>query len=265
MSEIVRMCSGLALAIIVAGFANAQGARYRVTFDAVWSAETHPTGFPPNPHFSGLIGAVHGPEVEFWNDGEFASPGIQNMAETGGKTPLNSEVNAAVADGTAFALLSGGGINPSPGEVSLEFEATVEQSLVTLVSMIAPSPDWFVGVHSLDLRENDDWSATIEVPLFGYDAGTDSGSAFTSPNAETDPPERIFILTQPPFTQDSALVPLGTFLFEFLEETDGEPMNPPMGCAATSDKQARFWGDMMMVLAAIGVMTAAARRYAHAA
>ena len=34
-------------------------ARYRVTFQATWSAETHPTNFPANPHFSGLVGATH--------------------------------------------------------------------------------------------------------------------------------------------------------------------------------------------------------------
>ena len=28
-------------------------ARYRVTFQATWSAATHPTNFPGNPHFSG--------------------------------------------------------------------------------------------------------------------------------------------------------------------------------------------------------------------
>ena len=30
-------------------------ARYRVTFEAGWSAASHPEGFPGNPHFSGLV------------------------------------------------------------------------------------------------------------------------------------------------------------------------------------------------------------------
>lgn len=29
----------------------AETVRYEVTFDAPWSAATHPTSFPPNPHF----------------------------------------------------------------------------------------------------------------------------------------------------------------------------------------------------------------------
>jgi hypothetical protein len=34
-------------------------ARYRLTFNATWSAQTHPNDFPPSPHFSGLIGMTH--------------------------------------------------------------------------------------------------------------------------------------------------------------------------------------------------------------
>ena len=34
-------------------------ALYAVSFNATWSATTHPDGFPPNPHFSSLAGATH--------------------------------------------------------------------------------------------------------------------------------------------------------------------------------------------------------------
>lgn len=50
---------------------------YKVTFNATWSEETHPDDFPPNPHFSGLIGASHNDEVSFWKEGELASPSFQ--------------------------------------------------------------------------------------------------------------------------------------------------------------------------------------------
>jgi hypothetical protein len=39
----------------------AASARYQLTFEATWSDGTHPLEFPPNPHFSGLIGASHSP------------------------------------------------------------------------------------------------------------------------------------------------------------------------------------------------------------
>jgi len=33
-------------------------AEYEVAFVGTWSAETHPDGFPPGPHFSPLIGTT---------------------------------------------------------------------------------------------------------------------------------------------------------------------------------------------------------------
>src|SRR5574339_964102 len=62
-------------------------ARYRVTFEATWDASTHPTDFPPNPHFSGLIGGTHRGTVSFWRDGGLATDGIRLMAERGRQSP----------------------------------------------------------------------------------------------------------------------------------------------------------------------------------
>ena len=87
------------------------------------------------------------------------------MAETGSKVPLSTEIEAAIGAGTAAALLSGGGINPSPAAVESAFDITVKHSFVTLVSMIAPSPDWFVGVHVLVLLEQGVWVEEVVVQL----------------------------------------------------------------------------------------------------
>jgi len=56
-------------------------------------------------------------------------------------------------------VLVGDGIDRSPDRVVLDSSASRDFSLVTLVSMLAPSPDWFVGVSGLDLIENGDWVA----------------------------------------------------------------------------------------------------------
>jgi spondin N len=188
-------------------------ATYRVTFQATWSATTHPTNFPGGPHFSGLIGATHGPGASFWADGGTASAGIRNVAETGGKSPLTSEIESAIATGTAYSEISGGGINPSPGTVSVEFEIHSSQPLVTLVSMIAPSPDWFVGVYDFSLREEGEWTSEVTAALPAYDAGTDSGSTYTSANQPTEPQAPIAQITSSPL---GGSVPLGTFTFTLI-------------------------------------------------
>ena len=143
-------------------------AQYQLTFEATWSAATHPIDFPPNPHFSGLIGASHSPAVRLWQEGEAATPGIKNMAETGAKSPLDSEIDSLINSGSACAKLSGGGIKPSPGMVTVTLTVSQDCPVVSVVTMIAPSPDWFVGVSGLSLFENGAWTEHMVVDLFPY-------------------------------------------------------------------------------------------------
>jgi|GEM_PF-1649382 len=198
---------------VVFGQPPSQTAQYQLTFTATWSQATHPQDFPSSPHFSGLIGGTHNEEVRFWEVGALASQGIEDMAELGSKAALTTEVNAAITAGQAGERISGGNINPSPGSVSVTFTVTQQFPLVTMTSMIAPSPDWFVAVDSLRLFRDNRWLGEIVVPLEPYDAGTDDGLSFTSPNADTDPPEPIAPIVGYPFLNGETQAPVGTFTF----------------------------------------------------
>jgi hypothetical protein len=191
----------------------AESARYRVSFDASWSEETHPTDIPRTPHFSGLIGGTHGSAARFWEEGALASEGIRLMAEQGRKTPLDTEIEAAISAGRGQYVLSGGDVPRSPGSVSLDFDITRDYPLVTLVSMVAPSPDWFVGISSLNLIENGTWVTEKIVTLHPYDAGTDSGVTFSSADVKTLPPQPIHRITTGPFVVGASVPPVGTFTF----------------------------------------------------
>jgi hypothetical protein len=171
-------------------------ATYVVSFVSEWNSADFPTNFPGGAHFSGLIGATHNNQVKFWEPGQLASNGIESMAETGSKSALFGEVENAKQEGSAEFVLSGGGIS-SPGTVSLEFDINETYPLVTLVSMMAPSPDWFVGVRDLELYDGaaGDWKDNLTVDLLVYDAGTDNGPRFTSGNADTQPPGIVAPLT----------------------------------------------------------------------
>ena len=190
---------------------------YQVTFNATWSQETHPDDFPDDPHFSGLIGASHNQNVTFWEIEELASPGIKNMAETGSKDPLTKEINLARLKRTALDLISGGGIQTSPDSITVTVEVSENYPLVTLVTMIAPSPDWFVGVTGLNLFENGTFVDEKTVVLYPYDAGTDSGITYTSPDEPTEPPVPIYQLDEYPFIYEEETVPLGSFVFTKIE------------------------------------------------
>jgi len=193
-------------------------ARYSIEFQAAWSRSTHPTDFPSNPHFSGLIGATHDGRVSFWAAGAPASEGIRRMAERGSKSPLSDEIEAAMKAGTAEFLLSGDGVSLSPGAVSLEFSIAREHSLVTLVTMVAPSPDWFTGVRNLNLVDTarGAWMSELTVDVYPWDAGTDSGATFTSADVETVPRAPVFQITGAPFAANGSVAPLGVFRFRRL-------------------------------------------------
>jgi hypothetical protein len=185
-------------------------AEYLITFEATWSAATHPTSFPPGPHFSSLIGTLHNDEVGFWQPGGLASPGIEAMAESGSTSPLDNEIGVAVTAGDALGVVGAGGI-ASPGQRTLTVVATQAFSNLTLVSMLAPSPDWFIGVSGLPLLgpgPGGDWVNETVIELHTYDAGTDSGLIYTSLNDDTNPAEAIALITTSPFDGG---VPVGTF------------------------------------------------------
>ncbi|MCE5251967.1 spondin domain-containing protein [bacterium] len=195
----------------VSGYDPDDTANYLLTFTSTWSSKTHPQDFPSNPHFSGLIGVIHNENISFWKEGQLATPGIKQMAETGSKTLLTGEIDPVIVEGNAFVKLSGEGIAVSPGTVTLRFTARRDFHYMTLVSMLAPSPDWFVGVSGMSLFENDDWIIEKTVDIYAYDAGTDNGATYTAEDMPANPPEKIKKITGYPFAVDGKLSPIGKF------------------------------------------------------
>ncbi len=88
---------------------------------------------------------------------------------------------------------------------------TPEFPLVTLVSMIAPSPDWFIGVDKLDLsRRGGGWAEGDRRRGFRLDAGTDSGPNYTSGDQATVLP---YPSSRSPAPPSPPGVPIGTLTF----------------------------------------------------
>ena len=174
---------------VVAGVLST--ARYTVTFQGQWTIGVTPGGLPGGAHFSPIIGAVHNAEVTFLKSGEAASSGVESMAETGGTSELQSEVNAAInaITPTALSVLSRSGNIGRQGQVTLnDVAVTTDHPRVTLVTMIAPSPDWFVGVSGLSLLDaSGNWLPSHEVKLNPWDAGTENGDEFSPSNLATSP------------------------------------------------------------------------------
>ncbi len=168
---------------------SAPSATYRVTFEGTWTSSVTPGGVVSNAHFSPLIGAVHDGGAIFWSRGGRASAGIEQVAETGRTTTFRSEI---LASPNAVAVVEQQLPNGPTPTATVEFTVTNDHPLVTLVAMIAPSPDWFVGVSGLSLLDaRGQWRAQQQVDLFPYDAGTEEGTEFALDNPATSPQETI--------------------------------------------------------------------------
>ena len=157
---------------------------YELTFQGTWTAATHPVDYPKGgtlslsgAHFSGLIGAPHSAKYHLFKEGALATPGLELVSHKGSKSPLDDELRAAAAAGNAGTFFDTGVFLDVTSPKSVTFEVSDKFPLVSVVAMIAPSPDWFVGVSGVDLRENGKWVETRTVQAYAWDSGVTTAAA----------------------------------------------------------------------------------------
>jgi hypothetical protein len=151
---------------------------YRVDVISTWNSES-PAWPDRDAHFSWLGGVNHNDKVKFWEVGKLASPGIDLMSVTGLTTDLIAEIKVEITKGNAQYIIDKRhwfcpeGISHSNcGTSSFEIAVTKDFPLVTMVSMLGPSPDWFIGTESLSmLNNNGEFVSEIIYELYPYDAG----------------------------------------------------------------------------------------------
>jgi hypothetical protein len=168
---------------------------YELTFTSNWTGDNFPTNYPTNAHFSPLIGLTHNSNGAIFQTDGNASQGIISMAETGSKVFLQEEIAVIQNLGNSAYIIDELGVGVNEQSITITFESSQDFPLLSIVSMIAPSPDWFIGVNSFALFENNQWVKNITVELNVYDAGSDSGKTFKSDNIKSTPLEVIKLLS----------------------------------------------------------------------
>ncbi|XP_008567744.1 PREDICTED: spondin-2, partial [Galeopterus variegatus] len=174
-------------------------AKYSVTFTGKWSQTAFPKQYPlfrPPAQWSSLLGAAHGSDYSMWRKDQYASNGLRDFAERGEAWALMKEIEAAAEKlQSVHEVFSAPAVPSGTGQTSTELEVRSRHSLVSFVVRIVPSPDWFVGIDSLDLCDGDQWKEHVAMDLYPYDAGTDSGFTFSSPNFATIPQDTVTEIT----------------------------------------------------------------------
>ncbi|GAA4955437.1 hypothetical protein GCM10023314_31470 [Algibacter agarivorans] len=193
-------------------------ANYNISLTTIWNTTDH-SSLPSNAHWSPLAGATHKNLNDILVFGATApmTNGIKDIAETGNTTNFNNEINDIITAGNADQYLQQG-FSPFAGNNSNATinNVTVSENfpLITLVSMVAPSPDWFIAVNNLDLRSGNDpdfngWEKTFTIDVFAYDAGTDDGTDYGSGNSASSPRQPISMITGFPINGNK----MGTITF----------------------------------------------------
>eukprot|EP00058_Branchiostoma_floridae_P022834 XP_002608324.1 hypothetical protein BRAFLDRAFT_125498 [Branchiostoma floridae] len=167
--------------------------KYTLVFEGLWSAKRFPKQYPiyrPKASWSSLVGVTHNDEYTLWHKGEIASEGVKLFAEKAGSFKLFSDF--ADSKGTSGKFFADEIKNKGVGERKTDFAIDADHSKVSFMVKIVPSPDWFVGLDSKDLCQNGKWIDQFSTRLGPWDAGTDKGFTFTSPNWATVPQEPVF-------------------------------------------------------------------------
>ncbi len=208
---------GTILPMATSTYAGAdRSALYKVVFVPTWNAASHPVEYPTGlGHFSPLIGATHATGYHIFKVGTKPTPGLENLSEHGQHNPLDEEINAAIKAGKAGSLIETK--EPLKGEVhqpaSTTFTATTKFPMVSMVAMIAPSPDWFVGVGDVNLYKNGKWVPTVTVDAYAWDSGGDDGQTYQADDKDTNPKKPTTMAKTKHFTQNGKQVPVGVFVF----------------------------------------------------
>lgn len=213
----------LLLSFLAFSFTFAQSiANYEISVTTIWNATDH-TSIPTDPHWSALAGATHKNPNDILQFGAPApiTDGIKDIAETGNTNNFQSEING---NSNADQFLRQP-FSPRAAENSLASLSVVVSEdfpYITLVSMVAPSPDWFIAINSENLRSgnpsiNNGWKDTYTLDMFAYDAGTDSGTDYESGNSVTSPRQNIAMISGTPINGNR----MGTITFTYNSSTLG--------------------------------------------
>ncbi|XP_034476579.1 uncharacterized protein LOC117783322 [Drosophila innubila] len=227
---------------------------YKVVLHTYWTRELFPKHYPdwrPTAQWTKTLGRTHNANYALYHIGQPATAGVKQFAETGktelldsnageqqqqqmqaGQKPVSTGFATATAAATAtersvFDEFSMPAIQLGAGRSEAKVFVDSNHSLVSLMTRIVPSPDWFIGVDSFELCVGGSWIDTVTVELDPLDAGTDNGFTFTAPNWPTAPQGVIYRITSrypghPAgsfyYPKSKRLPPIATFQFIKLKE-----------------------------------------------
>ena len=217
---------------VLSGVPTTTEARYRCSFANSWTSRSHPVDYPDTSStWESPALAAHTSKFKLWREGELATKGVETFAKVGTLestlspthllllfllgcffyAPLKLFFFSLSQTGQTLDLIVGfleGGdqskdfeIGPpqdaGDGAKSLFFgdlKVSQDAPILSSIAKMSPSPDWFTGFHSLDLRRSttdpnmpQQWQREFRVDTYTFTAGTLSGETYLEAGEELDP------------------------------------------------------------------------------
>ncbi|XP_068632955.1 spondin-1-like [Battus philenor] len=197
-----------------------EDARYLLTFEGMWSYNTHPKMYPDSEdlaRFSDVVGASHNSKINVFKYNSEASEGLKRLAEQGNTTQLEIEIMKQLGRNVRTIIKAVAPLKTNTQTTSM-FRVTRDHHLVSLVTALIPSPDWFLGVSNMELCDvrTGTWANNLTLNLYPMDAGTDSGKKFDSSNDETMPPQPISTAVINPSVPKEEIRPFARLQFDLI-------------------------------------------------
>ena len=118
-------------------------------------------------HFTPLLLTAHDHDTHLFEVGSAASLAIEHMAECGHLNPLLATAEVGAADADTIADPNSGVLAPG---ASTSTSLTTSETHLSIVAMVLPTNDAFVGLDSLHVPSD---AGTYTYYLNAYDAGTE--------------------------------------------------------------------------------------------
>ena len=190
-------------------------AEYTLVLKSSWTPVNHPYEYPAagaltGPHFSGLIGASHNASYSLFGEGSTPTPGLENLSEQGKHSPLDAEIHAAEATGSVDVLFESGPLRDFGDSLVATVRVDDAHSMVSLVAMIAPSPDWFTGAADVNLMDQGAWVESRTLTLLAYDSGGDDGTTYKAADVDANPKHPTMPAMTRHFVVNGQPVPVAT-------------------------------------------------------
>lgn len=160
-------------------------ATYRVVFSNLLTSKNFGNLIPSSGLvFSPLAGVSHSNRISFFTVRGFASKPVEILAEQGRNMPfINLARRVRRKTGKVTSVIDAG--KPTmPGTATvLTLKVNCFNPSITVLGMIAPSPDWIVQINNRIMYDTSAgrFIGQTSGDLIAYDTGVDNGREFTPP------------------------------------------------------------------------------------